>query len=773
VKVVGVISVKGGTGKTLCSINLAHFLRKKTGKNVGLIDGDIDSLPHYTPVIVKINDEVEVTTIADVFDRVSGRTFIRGNKIFKKPDNLMIFRGPTKKSHKTWLKVEWMVKHPYNGKILRINTVAGLVDVSPNHPMLDGNGNVIPASKLLDNMNLSKGYRVSRSVPVPDIAYRHVNGNHNFFIGGKDLAKLYGLLCSDGSVYTSRYVDSRGRERLRDVVAFSNTDYDLVTEVKELMESLFSCKVHGPIEYSRNGKRTLYRVCIENKRLSNYLRSKLYTSDGYKKVPTDILNAPDSIKREFIKGIHLGDGIHDGRTYSYDSIASDSQVLITGLSKIIRESLGKSFTIHIRDDKPNVYQLTINKGNTWKKPRGQIKKIRELEYSGYLYDIETEDDHTFSCGIGPIRVHNSSNFAEFVRTDQKIEVDEETKRFKLFNWDGIKVWSMSLVTEKWRPITMTADKYVQILTDAVNYSDWGNVDYMVVDLPSGAMDSFRGAVFLFAENLVGNVVVVQPAFEDNIRRVLNLHKVNEIPVIGVIENMAYFVCPYHKKPKIFNIFGSNNVEEIVKEYGYTYLGKLPLIPDLQERVRKNGHPILDDYSEPFEKAVDIIESIPQEKVGILTKFKRKLGEIKKNMVDKVIAYALRTLYTEIELPDLRYDENMVLDLVILNDPRTKVISRWHLIMKDKKIRVVKNPKRVDFEVHTTFRTLARIFLRKKRTKEGMIVPYDAYDAWLNLDVEIYGPSSTPRAIRIIKNVLFNEYVSKAVAEKFKFLERYI
>jgi len=44
-KAVGVISIKGGTGKTLCAINLAYFLKEKTGKNVGLIDADIDSLP--------------------------------------------------------------------------------------------------------------------------------------------------------------------------------------------------------------------------------------------------------------------------------------------------------------------------------------------------------------------------------------------------------------------------------------------------------------------------------------------------------------------------------------------------------------------------------------------------------------------------------------------------------------------------------------------------------------------------------------------------------
>lgn len=368
---------------------------------------------------------------------------------------------------------------------------------------------------------------------------------------------------------------------------------------------------------------------------------------------------------------------------------------------------------------------------------------------------------------------DSSNFAEFVKVNNHIDIDDATKQFNLFDWDGIKVWSMSLLAEKWRPVSMTADKYVQILNDAVNYSNWGNTDYMVVDLPSGAMDSFRGAVYIFAEQLVGNVIVVQPAFEDNIRRVLNLHKVNEIPVIGVVENMAYFVCPYHKQPKVFNIFGKSKVEEIVKEYGYTYLGKIPIVADLHEKIEKNNNPILDEYAEPFEKAVDIIVNTPEEKIGIVKKLTAPIKSFGKKTIDKIIAFAVKTMYSEISLPNIPYDERAVLDLVIVNDTREKVITRWHLMIKEGKLRIVKNPKKVDFEIETTFKTLARIFLGKKRARDGNIIPYDIVDSWFNLDLEIYGTSATPRAIRLIRKIFGNKALSKVMTEKFGFLERYI
>jgi len=367
---------------------------------------------------------------------------------------------------------------------------------------------------------------------------------------------------------------------------------------------------------------------------------------------------------------------------------------------------------------------------------------------------------------------DSSNFAEFVRIDRQVEVDEETKLFRPVDWDGVKVWSTSLAMERWRPISMTGDKYAQILNDVVHFSEWGDLDYMVLDLPAGAMDTWRAAIYIFAEEFVGDVVVIQPAFEDNARRVLRLHEVNEVPVIGLIENMSYFVCPHHKKPKVYKIFGEGIGEKLASEYGVEFLGSIPLIGDLQQRI-ENGNPILEEYSEVFEKACDIIEKIPPEKVGIIRRVGEKLKGVTKQFVDRILASLVTTAYREVELPPGVYDESSTVDLVILDDTRTKVITRWHLGLRENKLRFIKNPKKVDYEIHTTFRTLARVLMGKKKTRFGTVIPYDVYDAYNNMDIEVYGTGATPRALRLMRKVLFNPEVLEVVRKKHPILEKFI
>lgn len=397
---------------------------------------------------------------------------------------------------------------------------------------------------------------------------------------------------------------------------------------------------------------------------------------------------------------------------------------------------------------------------------GVGKTICSINLAYYLHKISGKPVGLIDADI------DSSNFGEFVPNAPPIEVTED-KKFKLSEWNGIKVWSMSLLTEKWRPITMTGDRYAAILNDVVHYSNWGDIEYMVVDLPSGSADSFRGTVYIFAESLVGDVIVIQPAFEDNARRVIKLHEVNEIPIVGLIENMSYFVCPYHKNPKEFHIFGDSIGEKLAEEFNIDFLGKIPIIADLQDRI-KQGKPILEEYKEVFERAAKKIIETPMEKVGIIKKIKEKIVSVTRGTVLKILTYMFRKINEEVEIPSYhRFREGRTLSLLILDDTRTKVLTKWYLRFKDGKLVFVKNPKKVDFRVDTTFRTLARIIMGKKKTKWGKVIPYDAWDAWLNQDVEIYGQWATQRAIDLIRNVFFDERVVSAVREKFKFLEKYI
>lgn len=368
---------------------------------------------------------------------------------------------------------------------------------------------------------------------------------------------------------------------------------------------------------------------------------------------------------------------------------------------------------------------------------------------------------------------DSSNLAEFIGPIGTIEVTPD-KRFKLLEWNGIKVWSMSLVTEKWRPISLTGDKYAAILNDVVHYSDL-DVDYLVIDFPAGAMDVFRGAIYIFAESFIGDVVVIQPAFIDNARRVLKLHQVNEVPVIGLIENMSYLLCS--KCGETYHVFGESIGGSLAKEFGMEFLGSIPLIPDLHERLVK-GDPVLKgDHSAPFKRAAEIIKDLPEEKVGLVKRIKEVVVDLVKPEVERIFAFIISTVNKEIGLPpDAKFDEKSTVDLVVLDSKRRKVITRWHLGVRDRKLCYIKSPTRVDFELETTFRTLARVIMGKRKTREGKIIDYDGWDAWLNNDFEIVarqGGAVTQRSVSVLRDVFFNPKVMSMARERFKSLEKYI
>ena len=368
---------------------------------------------------------------------------------------------------------------------------------------------------------------------------------------------------------------------------------------------------------------------------------------------------------------------------------------------------------------------------------------------------------------------DSSNLAEFIGEVGRIDVTPD-KKFKLVEWNGVKVWSMSLLTEKHRPITLTGEHYCRMLNDAVHHSDW-DVDYLVIDLPAGAADTLRGTIYIFARYYVGNVIVIQPAFPDNARRVIKLHKVNDIPVIGLIENMSYFLCTKHDEPIRYDIFGAGTGKKLAEEFGIEFLGEVPLIADLQDRI-KQGNPILEDsYSEPFKKASKIISEVPIEKVGIIKRIKEKIEEVTRESAIKIIAFMIGKIGKEVAVPSTyKFDPGVVSDLVITDDTRMKTLARFHLrVREDGMLTYVKNPSKVDFEIEMPFRTLARIVMGKKKLRDGTVISYDAWDAYLNEELDLYGEGATQRAVGIFRDVLFNENLMKSARGEFKFLERYI
>ncbi len=136
---------------------------------------------------------------------------------------------------------------------------------------------------------------------------------------------------------------------------------------------------------------------------------------------------------------------------------------------------------------------------------------------------------------------------------------------------------------------MDADVYgpnvKQFLTDV----KWGELDYLIVDMPPGT-----GDVQLSLAQLVpvqGAVLVTTPqevALID-VRRALRMFETVAVPVLGVIENMSYFIAP--DTGNRYNIFGEGGGERLAEEYGVAFLGSIPMGIEVREGGDK-GVPVV-------------------------------------------------------------------------------------------------------------------------------------------------------------------------------------
>ncbi|RJS82455.1 ATP-binding protein [Methanophagales archaeon] len=155
----------------------------------------------------------------------------------------------------------------------------------------------------------------------------------------------------------------------------------------------------------------------------------------------------------------------------------------------------------------------------------------------------------------------------------------------------------------WRgPMKMNAIR--QFLSDV----DWGELDYMVIDLPPGTGDEPLSVAQLI-KNVDGAIIVTTPqdlALLDS-RKAVNFSGVLKVPVIGIIENMSGFVCPYCGKE--INIFKYGGGERSARELGVPFLGRVPLDPKMVEAADSGTPFVLQKESKVREAFEQIVENV--------------------------------------------------------------------------------------------------------------------------------------------------------------------
>jgi ATP-binding protein involved in chromosome partitioning len=149
--------------------------------------------------------------------------------------------------------------------------------------------------------------------------------------------------------------------------------------------------------------------------------------------------------------------------------------------------------------------------------------------------------------------------------------------------EGIKILSIGLLVDERQAIVWRGPMVTSALRQFVTDCIWGKLDYMVVDMPPGTGDVHITVAQTL--NVTGAVIVTTPqevALADA-RKALSMFRLDNInvPILGVIENMAYFT-PEELPNNKYYIFGKDGGKKLADEYEVPLLGQIPLVQGIRE-----------------------------------------------------------------------------------------------------------------------------------------------------------------------------------------------
>lgn len=353
---------------------------------------------------------------------------------------------------------------------------------------------------------------------------------------------------------------------------------------------------------------------------------------------------------------------------------------------------------------------------------------------------------------------SSANIKDFISLPETL-MDISGERFHPVDVDGLKVFSISLLVGD-KAVSMEGAQYSELLEDSVNASEWGNINYLIVDAPPGFGDIFKRTIEVFP-NFLGCILVSQPAHLIDLRRAITLCRDLDIRIIGVIENMSYLKVG--KAP--WKIFGESVVDEVGKEFDVDVLGKIPLCMDVRRLVEAKKPFLTGEIAEPIEKAAEKILTLKPEKPGFLARLKEWI----KDGVDKILTNMILTINDEIDISGVQkqfgYPGQSIIELNIMKENMRSIISQWHFMVLKGKLVAVEGTPAPDYRIDIWINSIKWTLLRNKGLSDGST--YDFESALRMGHMRLWGDRSMARGARFLREVFQKLSENEAAINKLK------
>jgi len=154
---------------------------------------------------------------------------------------------------------------------------------------------------------------------------------------------------------------------------------------------------------------------------------------------------------------------------------------------------------------------------------------------------------------------------------------------------GLKVISVGFLSPGDKPLVWRGPMLHSIIKQFLGQVEWGQLDYLVVDLPPGTGDVVISLVQTVP--LSGAIVVTTPSDVSlqDARKAIEMFRQVKVDILGIVENMSYFICP-HCQHEI-DVFSKGGGERTAKQFGVPFLGSIELDPDIR-KAGDSGAPIV-------------------------------------------------------------------------------------------------------------------------------------------------------------------------------------
>jgi ATP-binding protein involved in chromosome partitioning len=182
-----------------------------------------------------------------------------------------------------------------------------------------------------------------------------------------------------------------------------------------------------------------------------------------------------------------------------------------------------------------------------------------------------------------------------------VQVDGRSKMQPIENY-GVKLLSLGFFTDPNQAVIWRGAMASKALNQMIFDANWGELDFLLVDLPPGTGDIHLSMVQ--AVPITGAVIVSTPqniALADAKRGVAMFEQENiKVPVLGIIENMSYFT-PAELPENKYYIFGRDGAKFLAEDLGTELLGEIPLVQSIRE-AGEVGRPVAMQEDGPLQSA---------------------------------------------------------------------------------------------------------------------------------------------------------------------------